>query len=173
MRRCVYLLALVVTGCAADAVVPVTPPSYADVRGEYAAAVTGSVNSRVGSVEVTGTFRLALTQADDTLAGRYQLELTLTDGASSIPIHHEGPVSGTVGEGSRPTVRLRIENDECPLYFMSFEGGYDPDLRQITVTGAVDAINTINGICHLATRVTATLQFWSLPASAVVVRGER
>lgn len=172
MRRCVYLLTLVVTGCAADAVVPVTLPSYADVRGEYAAAVSGAVSSRMGSVEVAGTFRLALTQAHDTLAGRYQLELVLSDGESSIPIHHEGPVSGRLGEGNRPTVHLRIENDECPLYFMTFEGRYDPDIRQITVAGAVDAINTINGICHLATRVTATLQFWNVPASAVVVRGE-
>jgi hypothetical protein len=167
MSRCGYLLAIVVTGCTADAVVPAPPSVYTDASGEYAAGVSGRVTSRLGNVEVAGTLSMALTQLQDALTGRYQLQITLSDGGLPISFRHEGDVTGSLGEGSRPTVHLRIENDECPQYFMTFEGHYDPDLRQITLTGAVDAINTINGLCHLATRMVATLQLWNVRESRI------
>lgn len=159
MVRAVLPLLFALTACADSAVRLVTPPAHVEVGGRYEAVVAGSVHER----RLDGIFTVTVTQEGDSLSGEYTLQVTLSSQQGSAAIVHTGRLAGEITSHDTGAMRFRIDNAECPRYFMDFTGSYDEETSSLLLSGAVDVINTIGGLCHLAERFPSTLRFMPRP----------
>lgn len=161
MRRTVLPVLAAIAACGDSAAGPVTPGESVAISGSYDAVVAGQ--NPVARLD--GSLSMVLAQHGDSLSGEYRLHATLSATGQSANIVHTGHLVGAVVPPAGTTVRLRIDNAECPRYFMDFEGSYDDDSGTLTLIGAVDVINTVGGLCHLAVRFPSTLRLTRTPPS--------
>jgi hypothetical protein len=160
MNRALLPVLFVLAACHESGAAPTLPPDPVLMAGSYAAVIA----ERTVVARLDGSMTVALVQRGDSLSGEYRLHANLSGSQGSADVVHTGHLVGVIIAHEEVSVRLRIDNTECPRYFMDFVGSYDDDSSTLTLTGAVDVINTIGGLCHLAVRFPSTLQFTRQPS---------
>jgi hypothetical protein len=139
--------------CASDGVTApqYQAPKYEEISGTYNGAMVGLAQG----VAMNSTFSLTINQSGATTSGSWGLSGVLSDGASSLQIVGTGSLSGSVTQGTNPSVNLTFKSSVCPNYTASFSGSYDSANRRITISGPVD-IFAANS-CNVALRYNSTI----------------
>ena len=130
--RATLLLFLPLALACGDATGP--DESFENVSGTY----QGTLAAQTQGFALDGVFELQLVQNDGQLSGSSTVVGTLSDGLSSIPITGTSTVDGSVQSGQNPSVTIRTTSTTCPTQVTTFNGSYNSETRQITLTGNVD-----------------------------------
>jgi hypothetical protein len=128
------LLAVASVGCS-DASGP-SEASYANIAGAYAGVMAGTTQG----VALEAAFTITLTQNQGSISGSYSMSGDVTDGQLIVDVLGTGTVTGTISDGSNPSVNLTLRTGFCPSYTAPFTGTYDSANARLTLTGPVDIL---------------------------------
>ena len=121
--------------CSSDgATGPGKTPVYDTIAGTYSGAMVG-LSQGVG---LNSIFSLTMNQNAGAISGSYGLSGTLSDGVTSVQVAGTGTLTGSIAQGSNPSVNLTIRTGACPNYTANFSGAYDSANHRLTITGPVE-----------------------------------
>lgn len=130
-----------------------TGPSatFESIAGSYSGTMAGASQG----VVLNAAFSLTITQDAGSTSGSWALQGTLNDGFQSVDVQGTGTLSGTVAQGTNPSVNLAIKTGACPNYQANFSGAYDSANRRLTITGPVEFF--ANNSCNVVLSYQATI----------------
>lgn len=143
-------LFLFLAACGGDS--PTSPAQNIEsIAGNYTGQMTGISQG----VALDAVFALSISQTSGSVTGNYTLTGTLDDGTYQVNVVGAGPLSGTIGSGTNPSVNLTVKVPGCPNYQANFSGSYDSTNRRLTITGPVDFFQ--NNSCTVALSYPTTI----------------
>jgi len=132
LTRATLLLVLPLALACGDATGP--DESFENVSGTF----QGELGGQSQGIALDGVFELQLVQNDGQLSGSSAVVGTLFDGVTTLPISGTSTVTGSVESGDNPSVSITTTSTTCPTQITTFNGSYNSETRQITLTGNVD-----------------------------------
>ena len=107
--------------------------SFENISGVF----QGELSGQTQGIALDGVFELQIVQNGGQLSGSSAVVGTLFDGVTTLPISGTSTVTGSVESGDNPSVSITTTSTTCPNQVTTFNGSYNSETRQITLTGNV------------------------------------